>query len=435
MRITEEDQRHMKAAIQQAELDQRIYKVGARIVKDGELLAEAHGLVEGGHHAEFTAIETCEKLGKDVRGATLYTTLEPCIHVRPQSNTDCAVKIVKSGIAEVVVGMLDPDDRVCSRGWSYLKQNGVRVRRFPVRLIKEIEDLSIDFIEAKATGVDARKALRSLTFAKSKEEQARPILGFASDLVPDLPDIRSLIRMYNERQLIIPRILWPPANDALWWNVLKQRQRILENVRTGTLGARSAELRNKDFEWVSTFIRDAWKIRTKAAARIPRMWRGMAPFWGWDLARAFEDALVSFLVICNTNVLLALARTEKIRSRALFPRARKWVEMVTVRNGKLSDVYQDVFSSSGPFYQVAVSRLGNWRPVPDRYIYVPRSEAMTMRETYGKHRIDHVSSSYTVPAVEYILIGEKTIVEYGAGEWRCILNDLGEDIEKSGLSN
>jgi hypothetical protein len=61
---------------------------------------------------------------------------------------------------------------------------------------------------------------------------------------------------------------------------------------------------------------------------------------------------------------------------------------------------------------------------------------MLMLETLGEHRIDYVSSRYTVPAVEYELIGERTIVEYGPGEWRRILDDDGEDVSESDfLSN
>ncbi len=428
MKTSQEDQKHMEAVIEQAKLDERIFKVGTRIIKNGDLLAEAHGLKKPGQpgiHAEFAAIQICEKQGKDLRGATLYTTLEPCIHARSRPSTDCAIKIDKSGITEVVVGILDPNSTVCSRGVGYLEQNGVGVRRFPERLREKIEDLSIDFIEREATEVDTERVHHSSSFTEKGE--ARPVLGFADDLTPDLPDIRGLVQVYRKRRVIIPRILWPHANEVLWRNALKQRQWLLEGVRFGTTGGRSAELRNRDFEWVNHFIRDAWKIRTRAASRIPKMWRGMAPSWGWSLASSFDDALASFLVFCNTNILLALARAEKWKARPLFPPARRWAETVTSKNLSLSPVYQEVFSSLGPFYQVAVSKLGNWRPDPDRYVYVPKAEAMLMLETLGKHRIDYVSSRYMVPSVEYSLIGEGTIVEYGFGEWRRILDDHGQD--------
>lgn len=422
MTISREDQKHMKAAIEQAKLDQRIHKVGARIVKDGECLAESHGVEGGGQHAEFMALKTCEDQGKYLVGATLYTTLEPCRHVRSHDKTDCAVRVFNSGIEEVVVGMLDPDERVCSRGWNYLKQNGVRVRRFPERLRKRIEDLNIDFIETKAVGANARIVHRLLTFTESGSR--RPVLGFANDLTPDLADIRALAKQYKTRP-VMPLILWPPANEALWRNVLGERQKILESIRVPAVDERTAKFRNRDFEWINYFIEDAWKIRTRAAARIPKMWRGMAPYWGQWLADSFEKALESFLIFCNTNVLLALARTEKAKARPLCSPARKWVKMVSPQNPSLSPVHQEVFNSRNPFYQVAVSKLGDWHPDPDVYVYVPASEAMLMRETY--QRINHISSKYTVPSVEFVLIGEKTSVKYGLGEWRRILDEHGED--------
>jgi len=298
MRLAQEDQKHMEAAVEQAKLDQRIHRVGVCIVKGGELLAEAHGLEEGGQHAEFTAIKDCEEQGKNLNGATLYTTLEPCIHARSQRKADCAVRVVESSIAEVVVGMLDPDERVCSRGCSYMQQNGVHVRHFPTPLREKIEDLNIDFIEARALGVDPRKVQRSLTFTKSGKR--RPVLGFADALVPDLPDIKSLVELYSKRPMM-PRILWPLANDALWRNALKERQRILENVRIAALERRRTEFRNWDFEWISALIRFAWKIRTLAAARIPKMWQGIAAYWHEHRPTAFEDALTSFLIGCNTK--------------------------------------------------------------------------------------------------------------------------------------
>jgi pyrimidine deaminase RibD-like protein len=425
MRLAQEDQKHMEAAVEQAKLDQRIHRVGARIVKGGELLAEAHGLEEGGQHAEFTAIKICEEQGKDLNGATLYTTFEPCIHVRSQRKADCAVRVVESGITEVVIGMLDPDERVCSRGCSYLQQNGVHVRHFPTPLREKIEDLNIDFIEARALGVDPREVQHSLTFTKSGKR--RPILGFADALVPDLPDIKSLVELYSKRP-IMPHILWPPANDALWRNALKQRQRILENIRIGASTQRSTELVKRDSEWISAIIRFAWKIRTLAAARIPKMWQGMAPLWKNDLRFSFEESLASFLIVCNTNVLLTLTRAEQITNEAIFPPARKWVEMVMAKNGTLSDVYQEVFDLPRPFYQVTVSRLGNWRPDPDKEIYVPKSVVVDVWRTAEKRRVDWISSKYMVPQVEYELIGARTIVEYGPWIWRRTLNDRGMEI-------
>ena len=79
--------------------------VGAVIVKDGEIIAEAHNLRHTGHmataHAELLAIEeACRRLGTwRLSGCTLYVTLEPC----PM----CAGAIINSRIDRVVYGVKD----------------------------------------------------------------------------------------------------------------------------------------------------------------------------------------------------------------------------------------------------------------------------------------------------------------------------------------
>jgi len=146
----------MQEAIEQARLSAEIQRsdsfrppaVGVVVVgKDGKVLAKAHRS-EGKYdaHAEVLALEVKLK-GAQCPGATLYTTLEPCLGRRRNDITDCAIRIVKSGIREVVVGMLDPNHRVRAKGWSYLQNKGVRLRRFPPELEKEIRKINASFIK------------------------------------------------------------------------------------------------------------------------------------------------------------------------------------------------------------------------------------------------------------------------------------------------
>lgn len=80
--------------------------VGALIVHDGQVIAEAFNLRESDArstaHAELLAIElACQKLGRwRLSGCTLVVTLEPCLM--------CAGAIVNSRLDKVVYGATDP---------------------------------------------------------------------------------------------------------------------------------------------------------------------------------------------------------------------------------------------------------------------------------------------------------------------------------------
>lgn len=85
--------------------------VGAVIVKDGQLIARAHNMVEGARssqaHAEMLALaEAEEKLGsKWLTGATMYVTLEPC--------SMCAGAMVLARMDRLVIGANDPKTGAC----------------------------------------------------------------------------------------------------------------------------------------------------------------------------------------------------------------------------------------------------------------------------------------------------------------------------------
>ena len=96
--------------------------VGAVVVKDGVVLGAGHTQPPGSHHAEIEALQAA---GESSRGATLYTTLEPCcIFGR---TPPCTQAIIAAGIAEVQVAAVDPNPRVSGKGNSELEASGLRV--------------------------------------------------------------------------------------------------------------------------------------------------------------------------------------------------------------------------------------------------------------------------------------------------------------------
>ena len=76
----------------------------------------------GGPHAEVTALA---RAGEAARGATLYATLEPCAH--HGRTPPCVDAIIEAGVARVVVGIEDPDERVAGRGVAALRAAGIEV--------------------------------------------------------------------------------------------------------------------------------------------------------------------------------------------------------------------------------------------------------------------------------------------------------------------
>lgn len=121
-----EDVEHMQTALQAAQLGAGHTSpnpaVGAVLVHNGSVLAVGHHAQAGGDHAEIAALA---QVGAQAKGATLYSTLEPCNH---QGRTGpCTEAIIKAGITRVVVGTLDPNPQVAGGGVRRLKRGRVEV--------------------------------------------------------------------------------------------------------------------------------------------------------------------------------------------------------------------------------------------------------------------------------------------------------------------
>ncbi|MFY9821390.1 MAG: bifunctional diaminohydroxyphosphoribosylaminopyrimidine deaminase/5-amino-6-(5-phosphoribosylamino)uracil reductase RibD [Thermoanaerobaculia bacterium] len=97
-------------------------RVGAVLVRDGEVVGSGWHRQVGGPHAE---VEALKEAGDRARGATLYVTLEPCAH--HGRTPPCVDAVIAAGVARVVACHGDPDARVAGRGFARLRDAGIEV--------------------------------------------------------------------------------------------------------------------------------------------------------------------------------------------------------------------------------------------------------------------------------------------------------------------
>ena len=119
----------MKLAIEKHLKCSEFPQVGVAIAKDGILLSTGYRGERKGIHAERVAIEKLPEA--DLKGATIYTTLEPCVTIQQKQLTEsCADLIIKSGIREAVIGVLDPNGTIYTEGYRRLLENKISVSFF-----------------------------------------------------------------------------------------------------------------------------------------------------------------------------------------------------------------------------------------------------------------------------------------------------------------
>ncbi len=102
--------------------------VGCVLVRDDEIIGAGHTQPGDGHpHAEVMAIRESWRRDnvRGTRGATAYTTLEPCAHWG--TTPPCCDLLIREGITRVVVGVVDPDPRVAGRGLKRMSEAGLEI--------------------------------------------------------------------------------------------------------------------------------------------------------------------------------------------------------------------------------------------------------------------------------------------------------------------
>ena len=128
--------------------------VGAVVVKNGRIIAEGYHEQAGLAHAEVVALG---KAGAKAKGATLYVTLEPCVHYG--RTPPCTDMILRSGIKEVIVGMQDPNPLNSGKGIDLLRQNHIKVQvGFCEDQLRQINESFIKYITKRIPFVTVKVA-------------------------------------------------------------------------------------------------------------------------------------------------------------------------------------------------------------------------------------------------------------------------------------
>lgn len=146
--------------------------VGSVVVRDGEIVGDGFHRAAGEPHAEVVALR---KASDKARGATLYTTLEPCAHTG--RTPPCVDAIRDAGIERVVAAMRDPDPRTDGKGFRLLRAANIAVTHG----VLEAEALRMNegfitrvtkgrpFVVVKlATTLDGRVAVKGRRYLSSK---------------------------------------------------------------------------------------------------------------------------------------------------------------------------------------------------------------------------------------------------------------------------
>ena len=131
---TEEDLRHLRMAVDEGRKctpGPTSYCVGAVVATaDGRIFAGYTHETSATHHAEQEAIAKALAAGAELRGAAMYSSMEPCSR-RASEPESCTQLIIRHGFARAAFALYEPDCFVCCRGALTLREAGVDVRAYP----------------------------------------------------------------------------------------------------------------------------------------------------------------------------------------------------------------------------------------------------------------------------------------------------------------
>lgn len=139
--------------------------VGSVVVSNNKVIGAGWHQKAGEAHAEVNAIRSVLDT-RALPSSTLYVNLEPCSH--HGKTPPCTDLIIQSGIRRVVVGMLDPFEKVNGQGIQKLRDAGIKVD-------VGVEEKSCKTLNRRfLTAINSKRPYVILKWAKTKDGYISP---------------------------------------------------------------------------------------------------------------------------------------------------------------------------------------------------------------------------------------------------------------------
>lgn len=207
--------------------------VGAVIVHNDKIIGEGYHQQYGQAHAEINAINSVKDKSL-LKESTIYVSLEPCSHYG--KTPPCADALIQYGFKKVVIGTIDPYEKVAGKGIEKLKAARIDVktsvlekecrfmnRRFMVSQIQKRPYIILKFAqsidgfidiapeEKKKGKINYISCAESLKLVhKWRSEEAAIMVG-TNTVISDDPELscrlypgKNPIRITLDKNLVIP---------------------------------------------------------------------------------------------------------------------------------------------------------------------------------------------------------------------------------------
>lgn len=149
--------------------------VGAVIVRGDEVLAKGYHWASGHPHAEIEAFRNAQEQDKEVSGATLVVSLEPCCHFG--KTPPCTDAIIERRIKKVIYGFEDPNFVVKGKGVEKLQAAGIEVEKIELQEVDTFYRTYRHWVQNQKSWLTGKLAITSEGFTAGLGKERLLISG------------------------------------------------------------------------------------------------------------------------------------------------------------------------------------------------------------------------------------------------------------------